>query len=264
MKYLMNRKICTIIIAIFFFGCNGEDGSIGPSGLNSLIETTEEIAGANCEFGGLKVETGLDKNSNGTLDANEILKTEYVCGVAGKNNLVNITDEPPGSNCEIGGVKIDSGMDSNGNGTLDGTEITLTEYVCSGNYDKEIKFNLRACACSYGNEIDILETSLLEFDIRDYSGIDSVVFVIYDIATYDGTGKPKDFASTFELYDITNDTPIAGSSFTSDDIQKGTYIATPNLLGSFPQERVNIGIRVTDEADVNTVTGTTYLILRRY
>ncbi|MGY3793066.1 DUF7151 family protein [Aquimarina sp. 433] len=60
---------------------DGEDGISGQNGLNSLIETIGEPAGINCENGGIKIESGLDTNANGSLETNEIISTEYICNV---------------------------------------------------------------------------------------------------------------------------------------------------------------------------------------
>src|SRR5262249_26612166 len=53
-------------------------------GTNSLVKTGPEPDGANCPFGGTRIDTGLDANNNNTLDANEIDAgaTSYVCNVA--------------------------------------------------------------------------------------------------------------------------------------------------------------------------------------
>jgi OmcA/MtrC family decaheme c-type cytochrome len=54
--------------------CNG-------NGQSSLVAISLEPAGANCPFGGTKIETGLDANNNGTLDPDEVnaTATSYVC-----------------------------------------------------------------------------------------------------------------------------------------------------------------------------------------
>ncbi|MCX6191681.1 MAG: hypothetical protein NT109_05305, partial [Flavobacteriia bacterium] len=59
----------------------GAAGSNGLNGQNTLVKTTLEPAGANCLTGGVKVESGLDANNNGILDAAEVnaLLTTYVC-----------------------------------------------------------------------------------------------------------------------------------------------------------------------------------------
>jgi len=70
-------------------GTNGSNGVNGTNGQNSLVKTSVEANGANCSTGGMKLEYGLDANSNGILDLSEINAslTKYVCngatGVAG-------------------------------------------------------------------------------------------------------------------------------------------------------------------------------------
>ena len=148
-------------------GITGSTGAAGAAGKNTLVKTTTEAAGVNCTTGGVKIEYGLDANSNGTLDVSEInaTLTRYVCngatgaqgiqgltgaqgiqgvagtngtngtnGVDGKNTLAKTTTEAAGANCTTGGVKIEYGLDANNNGTLDVSEInaTLTRYVCNG------------------------------------------------------------------------------------------------------------------------------------
>ncbi len=58
------------------FICNGAAGSSG-----SIAKTTNEPAGANCAKGGVKLEFGVDANSNNTLDPSEVnaALTKYVC-----------------------------------------------------------------------------------------------------------------------------------------------------------------------------------------
>jgi hypothetical protein len=66
----------------------GEQGETGE-GLNSLIKTSDEEAGDNCENGGIKIETGLDTNDNGELDEDEVDEslTKYLCnGNDGEGN----------------------------------------------------------------------------------------------------------------------------------------------------------------------------------
>jgi hypothetical protein len=55
-------------------------------------------------------------------------------GTNGQNSLVKTTIEPAANNCLNGGVKLEYGLDTNGNGSLDAGEInsSLTKYVCNG------------------------------------------------------------------------------------------------------------------------------------
>ena len=146
-------------------GPAGTNGANGTNGQNTLVKTTTETAGANCTDGGIKIEYGLDANSNGVLDANEIdaSLTKYVCngatgatgpqgstgpqgiqgvtgpsgaqgpagtngtnGTNGQNTLVKTTTETSGANCTSGGMKVEYGLDANINGVLDANEINAT------------------------------------------------------------------------------------------------------------------------------------------
>jgi hypothetical protein len=62
-------------------GNAGTNGTNGVDGKNTLVNTTTEPAGATCANGGVKMEFGLDNNSNGVLETNEIIisLTKYVC-----------------------------------------------------------------------------------------------------------------------------------------------------------------------------------------
>jgi OmcA/MtrC family decaheme c-type cytochrome len=53
-------------------------------------------------------------------------------GGSGDAALANTSPEPAGANCPDGGIKLDVGLDANGNGVLDASEITTTSYVCNG------------------------------------------------------------------------------------------------------------------------------------
>lgn len=53
-------------------------------------------------------------------------------GPEGKGSLLETHDEPAGQNCNSGGIKITAGIDSNGNGLLEASEITSTKYICNG------------------------------------------------------------------------------------------------------------------------------------
>lgn len=62
-------------------GLQGIKGDTGSNGLNTLLLLTTEASGANCVYGGVKVQVGLDSNSNAILDVGEInqTQTKFVC-----------------------------------------------------------------------------------------------------------------------------------------------------------------------------------------
>lgn len=111
------------------YACNGEPGSNGSSGYNSLVETTPEPPGGNCPGGGQRIDVGLDYNRNGVLDSYEITATDYVCH--GGDILMRVSNALWGGVCPRGGVKVESGFDDNHNGVLDDDEVDVEQYVCN-------------------------------------------------------------------------------------------------------------------------------------
>ena len=80
-KTLLASCLTTVVLGLT--ACDGDDGrngTDGTNGLSSLISQTElSVGDSNCATGGLQIDSGLDSNENGTLDAAEITATEYVC-----------------------------------------------------------------------------------------------------------------------------------------------------------------------------------------
>ncbi|QIZ77653.1 DUF7151 family protein [Ferrimonas lipolytica] len=125
--------------------CNGEQGFTGQDGFTALVATIAEPAGANCDAGGTRINSGLDSNRNNILDAEEITNTQYIChgndgeggsdgddGQDGYSVVTNLSTEEPGEHCSNGGKRLDIGLDLNRNNMLDLEEITNTQYVCNG------------------------------------------------------------------------------------------------------------------------------------
>ncbi|RUA16501.1 MAG: hypothetical protein DSY83_05595, partial [Flavobacteriia bacterium] len=115
-------------------GIDGIDGTDGTDGLTSLISTTVEEPGTNCANGGFRLDIGLDSNENGQLDAGEVSSSQYLCNLDpadGLTSLIGTVIEQPGANCANGGYRLDVGLDSNGNGELDESEVTSSEYLCN-------------------------------------------------------------------------------------------------------------------------------------
>ena len=106
----------------------------------NLLVTTNDNVGDHCTDGGIRIDAGLDTNDNGTLDSDEILKSRFVCNDGNGQNLVIGDDKDllvttsydVSNHCANSGIRIDSGLDTNGNGTLDSDEIMNSRYVCVG------------------------------------------------------------------------------------------------------------------------------------
>lgn len=118
------------------FNWRGPQGPRGDDGLRSLIRTVAlDSSSSECQgVGGVRIETGVDHDQDGELDADEVQQpSAAVChgrapdvgsGTNGHNALVLTSMEPPGDNCEYGGVRVDSGTDLNDDGELDSTGMT--------------------------------------------------------------------------------------------------------------------------------------------
>ena len=109
-------------------GPAGATGSQGPQGIQGVAGPT----GATGPQGSIGL-TG-PAGATGTQGPQGVAGTNGTNGTNGQNSLVKTTTESAGANCTTGGVKIEYGLDANGNGILDAGEIntTLTKYVCNG------------------------------------------------------------------------------------------------------------------------------------
>jgi len=101
--------------------------------LASLVRTSSVAAGMDCPAGGTRVERGVDTDASGTLDEREIEETVFLCnGPNGRPNLVVTSTVGPGDDCVNGGVRLESGLDANRDGTLQPEEVDVTTFACNG------------------------------------------------------------------------------------------------------------------------------------
>lgn len=71
-------------------GTNGATGAAGANGAQSLIQQTLLAAGdAQCFNGGVKIESGIDANSDKILQAAEVNQTNYQCDKSALNTHMN-------------------------------------------------------------------------------------------------------------------------------------------------------------------------------
>jgi len=137
--------------------CSSSNGSTPV--FQPLLRVDNEPSGSNCPYGGSKISSGLDSNTNAVLESSEVSQVSYGCNRG--NVLVSTTAEPPGVNCSYGGTRLDAGSDINTNTILDTSEISSTTYVCDDAQDslvwsKEIKSMLR-----YENVSGLLNISVI-------------------------------------------------------------------------------------------------------
>ncbi|MDO5981411.1 hypothetical protein [Flavivirga spongiicola] len=365
-------KLFYLITIVLFISCEGEEGTQGlqgNDGINSLINISDEISGSNCENGGLRVEAGLDSNSNGILENNEIQNTKYVCnGINGSNSLITVISEPKGQNCENGGIRINSGIDANNNNILDESEIMSSAYICNGIdgnisltkisnedsgvncengglkiyygidsnndgvlNDNEVQYTTYTCNGLNGNlsltnitdeaegticenggvkiesGVDSNRNELLdenEINITKYvcNGIDGVINEEIRLKVADGIGSTANTSSSIpiivagitfnksnfenvgsiffesdpyvgnssnyaslELYNITDNVAISNTLIrTNNTFNIKENLITDNIIDNLPENEIVLGIRLSSEIDGEfSASGIPYLVIKR-
>lgn len=235
--------------------CNGIDGN------TSLTKITNENSGMNCENGGLKIDYGLDLNDDSELDDNEVQYTTYTCnGLNGDLSLINITDETEGTVCENGGIKIESGLDSNGNEFLDENEIQSTKYVCNGIngvINEEIRLNIETPA-NTNSTIPVI-VSGITFNKSNFVNVGSIFF---ESDPY--VGNNSNYALV-ELYNITDNVVITNTLIrTNNTFDLKENLTTENIFNDLPENEIVLGIRLSSEINGEfSATGTPYLVIKR-
>lgn len=121
-------------VAALFLLCSSCASANGLDGRDALVNIADEPAGSACEHGGIKIDAGLDRDADGTLDPDEVEDSRYVCqaGEGSPGSVTRVTEVGPGEDCEAGGVRIEVGTDADRDGALDDDEVESAQYVCSG------------------------------------------------------------------------------------------------------------------------------------
>jgi hypothetical protein len=120
--------------------CSGSAASAGRPQLFSLAPVAELAANSGCSSNaGTRIASGVDLNADGLLSAAETTTTQTLCsgstgstGAAARLPLLALTAEAAGAACAAGGQRIATGLDTNGNGTLDSAEQGASSLVCRG------------------------------------------------------------------------------------------------------------------------------------
>lgn len=183
------------ILGLIVCSCQPEDGENGIVGLNTLTTFTGESSGSNCQFGGIRIDVGLDSNANLSLEQNEIVDTKFVCGGI---------DDPISKETRI--------VLHNDNGGATGTS----------------RSNIN------------VYPSIIKFDKRSWSNLSSVSY---------STSIKSDNSNNsaiVDLYDSTNFTVIDNSELSTTSAEY-VNIISHNLIESFPESEINISLRLRSE-----------------
>jgi hypothetical protein len=126
-----------LLASFLLVACGQRGGGCAAPGIFSAVASQSSISpGVTCEFGGIRIDSGIDENHNGKLDPTEIDSSDSICNSAGgPDPLVSITNVPAGYDCSLGGILIESGLDDDNNGILNSAEIITEKNICNEMHD---------------------------------------------------------------------------------------------------------------------------------
>lgn len=119
-------------------GDQGDKGDKGDPGYSAATRVSPIEAGTECPTGGTLLETGVDRNANGTLDNDEVEDSQVVCnGANGQQQLFSFEQIDKGGVCgNYTGVVILNGLDNGDDGgiaedgQLQSGEVDGERYLC--------------------------------------------------------------------------------------------------------------------------------------
>lgn len=250
MKVITNRNKFfphfLIFVALYCFSCKkGDIGPQGQEGLKSLLNLRPLPPGTTCVNGGVLILSGIDKNDNGRLDSTEVDETQSVCngatGPAGLKSMLVLDPLEPGAVCPNGGVVIRSGIDKNGDGKLDSSEVDQSRNICNGvsggEQDKQIVLPLGGSTSSSLTP-KMGQNPIIKFRKSNFLGVDSIVFVAVPYVS------DPSFQSVVDLYDATDHASINGSEITSNQtFNINGFLQTHNIYDSIPDKEITLVTR---------------------
>lgn len=140
----LSSSLTIFLVAIGLSWASGCSSELGHDNANSdstrgsafgvaLTNVSAHALSYECPAGGVDIETGVDQNANGILDADEVSRVVTVCdGTSGKHALVETEALTGTEECASGGIRIRSGLDADANGLLDDAEVLRNDVVCHG------------------------------------------------------------------------------------------------------------------------------------
>ncbi|MEM9650230.1 MAG: hypothetical protein AAF969_17265 [Bacteroidota bacterium] len=201
---LSKLSFCSLLLcSLLCYNCSPEDGEDGTPGVNSLTVLSDEPEGTNCPYGGVRIENGLDANSNTSLDAEEVVSTTYLCD--GFNS--DFQDEG-----RI--VLFSSGSGASGTSSVEGRKMG----------------------------------EIIQFDKANWPNASSIFYVAW---IYSESSSNSCFV---ELYNDTDGEVIANSVLTNTATQyPGILMVSENLISEIPDKEIDISIRLRTQNEGTTV-----------
>jgi trimeric autotransporter adhesin len=227
-------------------GVNGTNGASGSDGFNSLVATRTVPKGdATCAGGGKILESGLDGNRNGTLDAGEATHQEYLqCLTAPRLRALHASPDAPRVNILVNGTQVLGGVDfAQGSGFLAAAErsrVQVEAIVPGGNAvvideNLSLQFSTDYTVIATGEVADPIDSLLIgnptDSPITPGNLRAQVVHAAAGAPPVDVyvTAPGASLASSAAL----NDAPLAFQQFTGRaELPAGTYQVRVTLAGN--------------------------------
>ncbi len=145
----ISKVLSLVAFVVFLAGCSGDSGATGATGATGEngADGATGATGATGENGADGADGATGENgADGVDGATGENGADGVDGATGENgadgatgatgldgfvSLIKMSDEPVGANCQNGGVKVESGLDLDGDDVLAMGEVTATKYICS-------------------------------------------------------------------------------------------------------------------------------------
>ena len=158
-------------------GIQGVSGANGSDGKNTLIKTTVENPGSNCESGGSKLEIGLDANSNGVLDNSEINNslTKYVCNGTSTNKVSPEITNTSANVAKVTNMNIPSFLNYYGDGNLGNITVSNGQVIANNSMYNNLTIPLGVTAniSPSVRTIIYVKDNLYLYGTIDGSGLDA-------------------------------------------------------------------------------------------
>lgn len=227
------KLVCVAGLALSLYGCNdgtdgtngtnGTDGTDGTNGLTTLISSTTVDPGDTCAAGGTLIQSGLDLNGDGILDASEVTSEQTICnGTDGSTLASSVSPEQ----CET--CHSNDGFDRhvsdyaqyNDASTLalsiTNVQVTDTSGVGTGPFDLTVDVHVTQNGVAYNDE-----------------GWVNLKQKTFYTTTYDSTNADVPFTNSVSLLSVDRNTGVA-TNLDSTDRVNGNYSFTKTGLAVDP------------------------------
>ena len=131
-------------VLILIFLVTGCDYIMNVFIKQALFLVRTEPVGPNCEFGGLRIEEGTDKDQNGILNSSELSGSEYVCNEKDRDAFYAIDEISDKDGCDYGGVYMRAGLfiDMDVQGGPEDPASGVSSKICSAEKEQVVVYAL--------------------------------------------------------------------------------------------------------------------------